>query len=628
MEIEAYKRLLNEVYSLIDPKLLEESLKPTKSAERVDGVQDLIRTAIIESSIGKYKGAPYFFNGKIYERMSYDEFSNLIYDLMKKCNLPPGDYARVKSITDICIKVLAAKRLSPDKSVMVFRNCVLDTKTRTTHRFDKKFIQMTSVDYTYDKDAYAQQWNQFLQVVLPEKAEQKILQEALGCLLINRDEAKLEHITFLYGTGANGKSVIFETVMGVFGKDNISNFPLSSLINNSGEKKMNIATMDGLWANYSGESQEVNISRNEDAFKSLISGEPLAARQIYGENFMAYNIPLQFANINKMPVIRNMNNAVKRRIVIVDFKVEIAPHKQDKQLSKAFKNEYSGIFNWIMDGRDRFVKNKYDFTERELIDEKTDEYQATGNSVMRYMHKMKYQRLNKDIVDTIPKWVYFKHLYDAYAKWCLENETTPENKNNFGGILSDVGYKKRRSNEGIQYAIYGTAVNSGIFSKTVVKRTQTVDEDNKIPYMMDGKEYINTQAGISKIVGVSSSEISIYRKAGLLSDCFHQDGRILIFDVAAIKSRLKQINRLTTDEQREALRQKYKDEAHKRGVFNQEMKKNNSNSRIYKAPENEELVKLKNAIQREERKLLTKDIKNAEKQLERLQTKIEKKKEL
>ena len=191
---------------------------------------------------------------------------------------------------------------------MIFKNCVLDTKTRTTH-VSTEVIQMTSVDYAYDKDAYPFQWTQFLDSVLPDKREQRILQEALGCLLINRDEAKLEHITFLYGTGANGKSVVFETVMGVFGRENISNFPLMSLIS-GGDRKKNIATMDGLWANYSGESQEVNISKNEDAFKSLISGEPTEARQIFGRTSWRI-IFSSIANINKMPVIRVIINAVK-----------------------------------------------------------------------------------------------------------------------------------------------------------------------------------------------------------------------------------------------------------------------------------------------------------------------------
>lgn len=624
MKQEDYQKLADDVFGLIDTNELLKALEPTKPSERVDGVQDIIRTAIIESSIGKYKGAPYFFNGKMYERMSYDEFGNLIYDLMKRSGLKVGDFARVNGVTEVCRKVLAGKELSPDKSIMIFKNCVLDTKTRTTHKFDKKFIQMTSVDYAYNKDAIPLQWSQFLDSVLPDKKEQRILQESLGCLLINRAEAKLEHITFLFGTGANGKSVVFETVMGVFGRENISNFPLMSLIS-GGDRKKNIASMDGLWANYSGESQEVNISRNEDAFKSLISGEPTEARQIFGENFMAYNIPLQFANINKMPVVRVMNNAVKRRIVIVDFKIEIPPQRQNKQIAKIFKQEYSGIFNWIMDGRERFIKNKYDFSEREYIDEKTDEYQATGNSVLRFMHKEKFYRLNKDITDTIPKWVYSKVLYNKYEKYCLENELTPENVNNFGAILRDVGYQRRRASDGNQYAIYGSAVLEGLHYKTVVPRTKTSNEDNITPYLMNGKEHINTISGISRLTGVNSQLMSVYIKVDLMSDCFvlgGANGRTMVFDVSAVKQRLKELNVLMTDKEREELLELRKTEAYKRGQYNAEMKKHNSKSRLYKDPVEENLVKIRNELRRKERLLLKKEVRDTETKLKKVESKL------
>lgn len=619
-----YNKLVDEVFELIDPNELLKALEPTKPSERVDGVQDIIRTAIIESSIGKYKGAPYFFNGKMYERMSYDEFGNLIYDLMKKSGLKAGDFARINGVTEVCRKVLAGKELSPDKSIMIFKNCVLDTKTRTTHKFDKKFIQMTSVDYAYNKDAIPLQWTQFLDSVLPDKKEQKILQESLGCLLINRAEAKLEHITFLFGTGANGKSVVFETVMGVFGRENISNFPLMSLIS-GGDRKKNIASMDGLWANYSGESQEVDISRNEDAFKSLISGEPTEARQIFGENFMAYNIPLQFANINKMPVVRVMNNAVKRRIAIVDFKIEIPPQRQNKQIAKIFKQEYSGIFNWIMDGRERFIKNKYDFSEREYVDEKTDEYQATGNSVLRFMHREKFYRLNKDITDTIPKWVYSKVLYNKYEKYCLENELTPENVNNFGAILRDVGYQRRRASDGNQYAIYGAAALEGLHYKTVVSRTKTSNEDNITPYLMNGKEHINTISGITRLTGVDSRLMSVYIKVDLMSDCFvlgGANGRTMVFDVSAVKQRLKELNVLMTDKEREELLEIRKTEAYKRGQYNAEMKKHNSKSRLYKDPVEENLVKVRNELRRKERLLLKKEVRDTETKLKKVESKL------
>ena len=73
--------------------------------------------------------------------MSYDDFSNFIYELLLKCKLPFGDYARFKSITDICLKAVSGKELTPDKSIMVFSNCVLDTKTRQTYRFNESLFR-------------------------------------------------------------------------------------------------------------------------------------------------------------------------------------------------------------------------------------------------------------------------------------------------------------------------------------------------------------------------------------------------------------------------------------------------------------------------------------------------------
>ena len=616
-------KLVDDVFSLVNQDLLTEYIGRSRSSERVDGVQDLLRTAIINSSIGKYKGFPYFFNGRIYERMSFDDFSNLIYELLLKCKLPFGDYARFKGITDICMKAVSGKELSPDKSIMVFANCVLDTKTRQTYRFNERFIQVTAVDYKYEKDAFCPMWLKFLEDVLPDKRDRRILQEALGCLLINRSEAKLEHITFLYGTGSNGKSVVFNTVLGVFGRENISNFPLSSLLYGS-EKKKNIATMDGLWANYSGESQEVNITRNEDAFKTLISGEPMEARDIYGPNFTAYNIPLQFANINKLPVIKRMNYALKRRIVIIDFKVEIPVYKQNRQLSNLFKNEYSGIFNWIMDGRDRFVKNGYDFTDRDYIEEKTDEYQAEGNSVMKFMHTMKYRRQPKSDED-MPRLVLSNMLYSAYDKWCKSNDILPENINTFGGILREAGYERRRFANGNKYVVYGDTVIDTVQSTPAVSRQKTSNEDNCVPYVMGGREYINTMKGISEILGVSHGLMSLYRRSGLLKDCFHiggENGRQMVFDIAKTRSRVKQLGELMSDEDREMIRKAQERQARQRAMFNQDMKRTYSRKRIYKTPEDDRLVEIMNEIKRKERKLTEKEIKKAEKHLNELDSKL------
>ncbi|GAE83322.1 DNA primase family protein [Bacteroides reticulotermitis] len=602
MDLIQYDKLLDEVFYLIDSNELSSSLSLKKAPERVDSVQDLIRKAILESSIGRYKGVPYFFNGRIYEPMSPDEFGNLIYDLMKKCKLPNGDYARVEGVIKVCRRIIAGKELYPDRTIMIFRNCILDTKNRTTHKFSPQYVQMSYVDYDYNAKDIPLQWGMFLDSVLPEKEEQRILQESLGCLLINRRDAKLEHISFLYGTGANGKSVVFETVIGIFGRKNVSNYPIMSLIS-GGDRKKNIASMDGLWVNYSSESQIVTLAKNEDAFKALTSGEPTEARQIYGENFMAYNIPLQMVNVNALPEMGNLTHSLKRRIVIIDFKIEIPVHKQNKQLSRIFEKEYSGIFNWIMDGRDRFIKNGYEFTDRLRLDDKTDEYQANCNSVMRFMKRMKYNRVNKDITDTLPRWVNATILYRQYKKWCISNDTEAENERVFGGILGESGYQKKRMSGGISYAIYGAAVIKSIESKYTIqnrKKRENPNYEEKVPYAIDGRWYVDTYTGLCKYLGISYRTVSNWAKMGLLEGCYTKRGKFnatMVFDISLVKEAMKKMKVIKTDRERDResfLRQKAQS---KRNMTNETMKKYNSKERILLSPVDANFVTVKDELE-------------------------------
>ena len=51
MESGKYRKLLNEVFGLMKGEKLDAALQESKSAARVDAVQDLLRAAIIRSSI-------------------------------------------------------------------------------------------------------------------------------------------------------------------------------------------------------------------------------------------------------------------------------------------------------------------------------------------------------------------------------------------------------------------------------------------------------------------------------------------------------------------------------------------------------------------------------------------------
>lgn len=184
MEEGKYRKLLNEVFGLMKGEKLDAALQESKSAARVDAVQDLMRSAIIQSSICKFNGTPYYFSGRIYEEMAWDDFGNLIYDLMRKCKMPNGDYSRVEGVLKVCKRVVAGKALQPDNAIVVFNNCVFDMGARRAYSFNRRWVQTTCVPYDYKPEEHVFLWRMFLDEVCRIKICKKSYRNFLGAFLL------------------------------------------------------------------------------------------------------------------------------------------------------------------------------------------------------------------------------------------------------------------------------------------------------------------------------------------------------------------------------------------------------------------------------------------------------------
>lgn len=112
--------------------------------------------------------------------------------------------------------------------------------------------------------------------VLPQTELQSVLAEYLGYIFFKSSSLKLEKVLLLYGTGANGKSVLFEIISALLGSESTTNFSLQSLTDEKGYQKAMIANK---LLNY---ASEINGKLEASMFKKLISGEPVEARLPYG----------------------------------------------------------------------------------------------------------------------------------------------------------------------------------------------------------------------------------------------------------------------------------------------------------------------------------------------------------
>ena len=587
MERSKYNMLLEEIWGIMvseyDGKDIEVAVKIRSPYERIANITEILRSAAEKSSLSRFNGGLYCFTGQIYESVTWRDVKNMVYDLMKRMKCPMSDLTKKDVVVRDVIDVLEKTQIEVRNEIVVFNNCVLDTDTMQTYPHSKDFIQISKLNYDYDPDAKVFMWHQFLDEVLPNEQRQRILQMFLGAVFVDRSLAKIETMLILKGSGSNGKSVVFETVMGVLGRDNVSNFGIGVLLNGN-DRKMNIATMNGKRLNYCSEIQIREFGSYSDSLKAIISGEPIEARRIYGQNFTARNIPLLMANANQLPYLKDISHGMARRLCVLSFDVEITKDRQNRSLARDLVDEYPAIFNWMMEGRRAFVDNGYKLPLSHDLEDAIEEYQTEYDSALKFMQDMGFKRqISDDVTDVVPRWMSLSSLYSRYSRWCTANHVEQvHTKITFSRTLNTAGWRKRTASYGIEFGVYGKITISDL--QMMGDKAQRIREKMVIEkiFRAEGRDYAQGMKAAGKACGVSEAVIQRLSYQGkLIGATTYADGRPL-YDIEMILHILRDEGLfLDTREKhiRACTEQQLK---YMRGMFNSAMKYNDLPFRKYK----------------------------------------------
>jgi len=274
--------------------------------------------------------------------------------------------------------------------------------------------------FEYNPQAKAPLFEAYLNRVLPDKERQRVLAEYLGFVFIKHgsNTLKEEKALILYGTGANGKSVFFEIVTSMFGRDNVSNYSLQSLTE---EKGFYRARISNKLVNY---ASEISGKLEASLFKNMVSGEPVEACLKYGQPFTMTDYAKFIFNCNELPKDVEHTNAYFRRFLIIPFDVTIPEQEQDKNLhAKIIEKELSGVFNWVLEGLNRLLDQKR-FSDCEAAAKAVEQYKIESNSVQMFLNENEYKGSSKN-------YRLIKDLYPEYRSFCFDDGMTPFKKSNF-----------------------------------------------------------------------------------------------------------------------------------------------------------------------------------------------------
>lgn len=282
-------------------------------------------------------------------------------------------------------------------------------------------------------------WQQFLVEVTGGDADlQAYLQRMAGYTLTGSTQ---EHaLFFLYGTGANGKSVFVNTLATILG-DYAANAPMDTFMETRTDRHP--TDMAGLRGARFVAAIETEQGRRwaESKVKNLTGGDKISARfmrQDFFEFFPQFKLVVAG---NHKPAIRNIDEAMKRRLHLIPFTITVPPERRDKHLQQKLLAERDGILAWAVQGcLDWQRLGRLDPPQQVL--EATEEYFEAEDALGRWLDERCVRETNAKSLSA--------ELFNDWKQWADAAGEFIGSQKRFSDLLITRGVEKWRNPSGLR----------------------------------------------------------------------------------------------------------------------------------------------------------------------------------
>lgn len=300
----------------------------------------------------------------------------------------------------------------------------------------------------YDPDAVCPLWEDFLRTILvdPETREPSdelydFMQVYLGTFLTGLPETGT--IGILWGTGANGKSTLTETILGVLGDYGTSPHSDMLLKKNSNATETAAPTMMTLRGARFVSCQELDRDKqlDEAGVKSLTGKDEMKARPLYGKPVKWKPSHQIVLSTNNKPTISGGDAGIWRRIRLIPFLHQIPEDEQDGRMQEKLIAEASGILNWLLTGYRKFRENGLVYPD--IVEEATQGFKGDSDIIGQFIdEKCSYYSPLGDTkkVPRVPK----TELFDAYCEFAQSNREELIGRNSFYKAIDTKGFVEKK----------------------------------------------------------------------------------------------------------------------------------------------------------------------------------------
>lgn len=365
-----------------------------------------------------YGGVPYLYDGGVYKpdesgaRLK-SEIRDIILDTFVRAPTIRRIYDLIASAAELQLSENEINTYPPEW--ICFKNGLYDTKSNILipHSPSFKCTNQINADFNPYAKTQAGAFDEWLDFAIPNDADKMTVMQFFG-LTLTRD-TRFQKFLILNGCGGTGKSTLIRLIESIVGDENTAHTSLTEL-----SERFATYGLKGKLLNTCADLETSAL--NETAvIKKLVGEDTIRAEKKGCDAISFHNTARLIFSTNELPVVKGeRSDGFYRRLLVVN-------------MNKKPKTVNCDLFAELFECKERIIWLAVQAVRRLYAD---------GHFCGNENSDLAVQRLRCDS-DTVEAFIYDaceetpntrterQELFNAYQRYCWENERTPLTKNNF-----------------------------------------------------------------------------------------------------------------------------------------------------------------------------------------------------
>lgn len=282
-------------------------------------------------------------------------------------------------------------------------------------------------------------WRQFIAQATNEDEKLALfLQQVCGYALTG---SVREHaLFFVHGDGGNGKGVFLNTIAKVMG-DYASTASMDTFTASAGDKHpTELAALHGARLVSASETEE-GRAWAESRIKALTGGDRISAR-FMRRDFFEFDPTFKLLIVgNHRPVLRNLDDALRRRLNFIPFVHK--PKRPDLDLEEKLRAEWPGILRWAIDGALDWQRNG--LLRPAVVKDATASYFGDQDLMGQWLEEeCDAEPGNEHKSETSAK------LFESWHDYALKAGEKPMSQKSFADAMQKRGFERYKGSFGVR----------------------------------------------------------------------------------------------------------------------------------------------------------------------------------